>query len=301
MEDPLRRYRSSYDLTQCGRLEENQFRSHWYRGLGPGMEWLRLTLEAPVELQVRVFASDTPQQSISDLLPALERTANDLLLYGVCGQYLAFTAEPGASLQGFTLSFPGRSIAEGLPFVLQDDDTLRTLLGVYQSGYMDLNDQMSRFPQRLDPACPQVLPQLPRWVGARRWTMEPAVTTKILPHAPLLARLRGTRRGLQLLAQLVTGHPCQIIEEWAQSSSDLSSLTGAEVSILLSSQVSSQDAQQLRSLLPDFIPLGVSYTLIHLEDGAPMDGHSYLDENAVLTQLTVCELDGPECDEVILE
>lgn len=300
MEEPLRHYRSSYDLTQCGWLEENQFRSHWYRGLGPSMEWLRLTLDAPVKLQVRVFASDAPQQSMPDLLPTLERTANDLLLYGVRGQFLAFTAEPGAVLQGFTLSFPGRSIAEGLPFVLQDDNTLRTLLGVYQSGYMDLNDQMSRFPLRLDPTSPDVLPHLPRWVGARRWAMEPAIAPKILPYAPLLARLRGTRRGLQLLAQRITGCSCQILEGQPQSGTHFSSAV-PEVSILVPSQVSSQDAQQLRSLLPDFIPLGVSYTLIHLKDGAPMDGHSYLDENAVLTQPSACELDGPECDEVILE
>ena len=300
MEQPLHRYRSSYDLTQCGILKENLFCSRWYRGLSPGMEWLRLTLDAPVAPQVRVFVADTPQQSIADLHPVLAHTANDLLLYGVRGQYLAFTAEPGAALLGFTLSFPGRSITEGLPFVLQNDDTLRTLLGIYQSGYMDLNDQMRRFPQRLDPAGPNVLPQLPRWLGARRWAMEPAVTKKILPHASLLARLRGTRRGLQLLARLITGRSCQIIEGQTQSSSD-ASFAVPEVSILLSSQVLAEDARQLRALLPDFIPLGVSYKLIHLKDGAPMDGHSYLDENAVLIQTPVCELDGPEYDEVILE
>ena len=105
MEQPLRRYRSSYDLTQCGILKENLFCSRWYRGLSPGMEWLRLTLDAPVAPQVRVFVADTPQQSITDLHPVLVHTANDLLLYGVRGQYLAFTAEPGAALLGFLLSF----------------------------------------------------------------------------------------------------------------------------------------------------------------------------------------------------
>lgn len=297
MVETLRRYRSSYDLTQCGQMVEQQFQSRWYRGLGPDMEWLRLTLDAPVPLQVQVFVSNTPDV-LETSVPVLERTANDLLLYGVQGQYLAFSAEPGSALQGFTLSFPGRSIAEGLPFVLQDNDTLRALLGIYQSGYLDLNDQMHRFPLRLDPASPEVLPQLPRWLGARRWAMEPAIQHKVLSQAPRLARLRGTRQGLQLLAHLITGRRCQIIDGQAQSGAVPSS---PQVTILLSSQVSTEDARQLRSLLPDFIPLGVSYTLIHLKDGAPMDGYCYLDENAVLTPKSACKLDGPECEEVILE
>ena len=298
MEEPLRRYRSSYDLTQCGQMVEQQFQSRWYQGLGPDMEWLRLTLDAPVPLQVRVFVSNTPG-TLEASVPVLERTANDLLLYGVRGQYLAFSVEPGDALQGFTLSFPGRSIVEGLPFVLQDDDTLRALLGIYQSGYLDLNDELRCFPLRLDPASPDVLPQLPRWLGARRWSMEPAIQQKVLSQAPLLARLRGTRRGLQLLARLITGRPCQIIDEQTQRGSGASS--PPQVTILLPSQVSTEDARQLRSLLPDFIPLGVSYTLIYLKDGAPMDGHCYLDENAVLPPRPVCKLDGPECEEVILE
>ena len=56
-----------------------------------------------------------------------------------------------------------------LPGVLQGDQGLRRLLGAYQSAYMDLNRQITAFPDRLNPLSPEVLPELARWLGASRW------------------------------------------------------------------------------------------------------------------------------------
>lgn len=311
MEEKLRRCRSSWDLRQCGVYEGDVYRSRWWRGLGRQMEWLRLTLEGTGPFHTAVYVCE---HSPGDLEPpeggpVLERDADDLLLYGVRGRYLAFTVEPGQGLTGFTLTFPGRSIDEGLPAVMQGDDTLRALLGVYQSRYMDLNQAMRNFPARLDPANPEALPQLPRWLGASRWAMDEQVAKLVLPQAYLLARMRGTRRGLIHLAQLVTGHPCRVVEGWRldQNTAEqaaIPKLYGAEgegIAILVPSQVSPADAERFRALLPDFVPLGVPYRMIHLEDGAPMDGYSYLDDNGVLTEEKGCQLDDTELDNVILE
>ena len=301
MEEPLRHYRSSHDLNQCGVYEGQRFRSRWFLGLERGMEWLRLVLEGPAAW-VRVYACDTPPGEFGavESAPALERRAGDLLLYGVRGRYLAFTVEPADGLRGFTLSFPGRSIAQGLPFVLQGDEALRRLLAVYQSGYQDLNRRMRDFPQRLDPTHPEALPQLPRWIGARRWTRDAAAAKKLLPHAPLLARMRGTRRCLLLLSELVTGCTCRVVEAWQAGQDSRKGTFGEGVTVLVPARASREDVQHLRALLPDFIPLGVPYTLIHLEDGAPMDGHSYLEENTVLSEQGASLLDGPDGGEVVL-
>ena len=40
MEQTIRRYRSDWDLARCGQLENGIYRSRWYPGLRPGMEWL---------------------------------------------------------------------------------------------------------------------------------------------------------------------------------------------------------------------------------------------------------------------
>ena len=57
----------------------------------------------------------------------------------------------------------------------------------------------------------------------------------------------------------------------------------------------------LKSVLDDFIPLGVPYSVVRLEGVAAMDGHSYLDGGAEILDPPPAELDGPENGEWILE
>ena len=160
MEQTIRRYRSDWDLAQCGQFENGIYRSRWYPGLRPGMEWLRLSLAVSGPVYVRVYAADDPSPgSVYEMEPALGRAASDLLLYGVKGLSLCFTVEPGEALICYELTFPGLSVDSFLPSVMQEDDTLRKLLGIYQSLYMDVNRELFRFPERLSPQSPDPLPE----------------------------------------------------------------------------------------------------------------------------------------------
>lgn len=303
----LRRLRSCVDLTECGAFQDGAYCSRWCQGLSDGMEWLRLTLEGGAELpRVRVFAADAPEE---DAAPSLERTGWDLLLYGVRGRYLRFTVDPAAGLTGWTLAFPGRSIDQGLPFALRGDETLRKLLGVYQSAYLDQNAARARFPDRLDPLAPDPLPGLERWTGAVRWLWSAprSLRPRLIAAAPRLHRLRGTRRGLDLLVRLAAGESGRLVEQsqWARSIPDAAEraacgrLYGADVcqaALLLPEGVPGDIVAFLRDVLPDFLPAGVECALIPLTEGAPMDEYSFLDENARLT-----EPPPPALDEAILD
>lgn len=312
-QDPrLRRQRSDIDLTACGAFDGGAYRSRWCQGLRAGMEWLRLTLEGAEGLPcVRVFAADTPDEEAA---PVLERTGVDLILYGVRGRYLRFTVNPASGLTGWTLTFPGRSIDQGLPFVMQGDETLRKFLGIYQSAYMDQSAAYNRFRERLDPLGTDPLPGLERWTGALRWLRNApeAVRPKLTAAAPLLNRLRGTRRGLETLIRIVTGGSGRLVErfQWARSISDAGEraecarLYGADdfqVTLLLPGDVSREAAAFLKDILPDFLPAGLECVLNRLEDGAPMDGHSFLDDNAQLTEPPPLVLDETSLGEFELE
>ena len=311
MEQRLRRYRSDWDLTRCGQFEDGLYRSRWYRGLGAGMEWLRLSLTVSDPVLVRVYASDgaRPGQT-ADMEPVLERPAADLLLYGVKG--LAFAVEPGDRLRGYELTFPGLSVDSLLPAVMQGDDTLRKLLGVYQSLYMDLNRELAAFPDRLSPLGPDPLPDLCRWLGASSWMGLGLPERELLAAAVELNRTRGTKKGLQLLAQLATGEVCDIVEQfqWAegartvQERTDCARLYGpdrAGVTLLFPASVPAARLSALQAVLEDFIPLGIPYTVVRQEEGAALDGHSYLDGSAGIADPPPAELDGPESGEIRLE
>ena len=207
MERTIRRYRSDRELSRCGRFEYGRYCSRWYRGLGGGMEWLRLSLTVSGPVLVRVYAADgEPDGPADGMEPVLERPAEDLLLCGVKGRFLCFTAEPGECLRSYELTFPGLSIDSLLPSAMQGDGTLRKLLGVYQSLYMDLNRELAGFPARLDPLGPAPLPELARWLGASSWMDQGLPEPALLAAAAELNRQRGTKQGLRRLAKLVTGH-----------------------------------------------------------------------------------------------
>ena len=313
MEQTIRRYRSDWDLARCGQLENGIYRSRWYLGLRPGMEWLRLSLAVSRQVCVRAYAADDPAPgTVYTMEPALERAASDLLLYGVKGLSLCFTVEPGDALISYELTFPGLSVDSFLPSVMQEDDTLRKLLGIYQSLYMDVNRELSGFPERLSPQSPDPLPELHRWLGASSWMGLGLPERELLAAAAELNRHRGTKKGLQMLTRLVTGQPCEIAEpfQWedgirsAQERDDCKRLYGggqSGVTLLFPAGTSLEKLSLLKSVLDDFIPLGVPYTMVRLEDAAAMDGHSYLDGGAEISDPPPAELDGPENGEWILE
>lgn len=313
MEQMIRRYRSDWELTRCGQREYGLYRSRWYRGLRPGMEWLRLSLTVSEPVLVKVYSTDEePAGLIAEMEPALERAASDILLYGVKGLSLCFTVEPGDALQSYELTFPGLSIDSQLPSVMQDDDTLRKLLGVYQSLYMDLNRKLSAFPDRLAPLGPDPLPELPRWLGASPWMGLNLPEQELLSAAVNLNRRRGTQKALRLLATLITGEECQIIEraQWdrkiqsVQEHEDCARLYGAEqsgVTILFSASVPAESIEKLKVILDEFMPLGVPYAVVRMERDMTLDGHSYLDRGIQLTDPPPAILDGPDDGEVILE
>lgn len=313
MDGTIRRYRSDWELSRCGRFEYGRYCSRWYRGLGAGMEWLRLSLAVSGPVLVKVYAADEgPDNSIDGMEPALERRAEDLLLYGVKGRFLRFTVEPGERLRGYELTFPGLSIDSLLPCVMQGDGTLRKLLGVYQSLYMDLNRELAGFPARLDPLGAAPLPELARWLGASAWTDRGLPEPELLAAAVELNRMRGTKQGLRRLAELVTGRNCEIVEQFQwdartrslQERESCARLYGPDrssVTLLFPVETSEEKLSRFKGVLEDFIPLGISCAVLRLEAHMTLDGHSYLDSGVQITDPPPAELDGPDRDELILE
>lgn len=313
MEQTIRRYRSDWNLSRCGQYEYGLYRSRWYCGLRPGMEWLRLSLKATEPILVKVYTTDRESGgAIEEMEPVLERAASDILLYGVNGRFLCFTVEPGNAMQGYELTFPGLSIDSQLPAVMQGNDTLRKLLGVYQSLYMDLNRDLRLFPDRLTPLAPDPLPELPRWLGVASWMGLGLPEQELLSAAVELNQRRGTAKALSLLAMIITGQRCKVVEhfQWygttqsVQEREDCARLYGenqSSVTILFPDSVPSERIAKLKAVLDDFIPLGVPYSVVCMEDSITLDGHSYLDSGLQITDPAPAKLDESEAGEIILE
>ena len=135
---------------------------------------------------------------------------------------------------------------------------------------------------------------------------------RLLAAAAELNRLRGTPKALHTLAALVTGQDCEIIEEFqwdgevrsVQEREDCARLYGqgqSGVTLLFPANVPYERLSRLKAVLDDFIPLGVPYSLVRMEAGTTLDGHSYLDRGAEIADPPPAELDGPEDGDMVLE
>ncbi len=308
MSQRLRRYRSHRELGRCGEFDGGVFRSRWHQGLGSGMEWLRLSLDGAQGAEVRVWSSDRPEDAPPE--PVLARTGDDLILYGVRGRFLRFTVTPGDGLRGYELAFPALSVDEGLPAVMQGDEGLRRFLGVYQSLAMDLGREFAGFSRRLDPQELEALPSLYRWLGAD-WALEApeGLREKLLAAAPRLNRLRGTRRGLELLLEIAANGQGEIVEgfRWRGLALGAGERAGCErlypagVTLLLPRSLPVRTVRFLEGALEEFVPAGVSACVRLMESGAVMDDLCLLDGNARLTEPAPPALDESVLDDLTLE
>lgn len=272
---------------------------------------MRLSLDVETEVRVQVFSCDSPDED--EDAPAMERDGRDLLLYGVYGQFLRFTVAPGTALSGFELSFPGLSIDAGLPAVMQGDATLRRLLGVYQALYMDTNRALAAFPERLDPMSEDAVPGLGDWVGAACWRQRDEETVrKLIAAAPRLNRMRGTSLGLRSLLRLIAGRDCWLVESFRWQDRKLSAdereacagLYGRDAvgaAVLLPAGVPDSALRALKNVIEDFVPLGVEWTLLTLNDDAPIGGNCYMDVNACLADPPPALMDEAELGTLLLD
>ena len=295
---PVRRCRSDTALDRCGAyLADGGWLSQIYDSGVSGTEWDRLRADAAGNVTVRVYVSDRRDALEAEPgalpAPALCAQADDLLLYGARGRYLRLAVYPGGALRAYELTFPKRTIAALLPEPYAGNETLERYLGVAQSAYLDISEELARFPARLDPRAPDALPGLANWVGAGRWQAENALRRALTTAAPTLARRRGTGAGLMQLATLVTGRRATLVEgfRWGATARGeaqrhaLRRLYGEErrgAALLLPPGVPDADAEALRALLPAFCPAGVRCRLVRLSEAAPLGGHCYLGVNSRL-------------------
>ncbi len=277
-------------------------------GLDQGMEWLRLTLDAPGDRLVRVWAADRVEDAPEE--PALEAAGSDVLLYGVKGRFLRFEASPGEGLRGFELAFPGLSMDAALPAAMGGDLELRRFLGVFQSLLMDLAAEHAGFVRRLDPSGEDALGTLHRWVGAP-WAADAPeeVRGRLLAAAPRLNSLRGTRGGLEGLLKVICGDKGMIVEDFQWRGLDLDEgeragcarLYGEGVTVLLPLDAPAWAAGFLEKVMEEFVPVGTRWAVHTLEEGGRLDGLSFLDNNAKLTEPPAALLDEVTLEELTLE
>ena len=194
-----------------------------------GTEWHRLLLTGENlsgQVSCAVYAADDEKRALSDDAKKADfREPEDVLLDGVSGRYLRLrirlerNGSASVGISRIKICFPRQTWLSYLPEIyrehLQEDSFLVRYLGIFQTLYEDMTEQIKRIPQRLSPYTEnrEALEALSEWFGLEErelWNEEQR--RYLIFHAVRLLRMRGTAEYLKELLFLGTGKTVYIVE-----------------------------------------------------------------------------------------
>lgn len=307
-----------------------------------GMSWHRLVIHTagcgPEDLKIIVYACDKNEISIDgDIIPLYDYYADssrtlqekidafeqfrvkqtsgvsDMLLHDVRGRYLWVLTEQyssaatGAKICDMRIFLPAASWIDYMPSIYRRSDSdshfLERYLGIFQTVYEEIDDDISVMASRFDPESAEsdFLKWLSGWLGIADtsiWTEEQLRT--LLLNAVRLYRMRGTKAALSEMIELYTGEKPFIIEGFeikdvADSlphGKKLLEMYGGNpytVTVLVNP---GHDQEIIRRIAYQMMPLTTELNLVELDPYIFLDNYTYLGVNSSLGNFRPASLDG---------
>ena len=229
----------------------------------------------------------------------------DALLYGLKGRYLWVClillnyGYEELSVQSLKLEFPRTAFIDYLPQVYRGADSVNSFLArflsVFQSVYVDLEDDMDLAPVRFDPAAAPT--EFLRWLAeglavsdSFLWSEEQL--RELLRRVVRLYRWKGTRTALCEVVELYTGHRPWVVEQfeaancalWQRERETLQLLYGEDGSsftlLLPPGRYDADSCAKLLKIIEQFKPIDAVCNLVILEDAIALGRHCYLGVNS---------------------
>ena len=298
-----------------------------------GFSWTRAVVEAELPpdtaLRVYAYASDTRRwgeaaeldEYIRGLegnpLPALYQVlgppaaeSGDFYL-GRNGRYLWLMFELAATgtnspvVRRLSLRMGGDHMTDYLPAIYQGDDFTYRFLSIFDSMFLDLEEDINHLPARLDyqNTDPELLRYLASWVcvepGEAPEKLRERISSALSDYED-----RYTREGVRRSVRRLTGQDPILIEQFDVSPNRpdcrdpelYRRLYGEDpyrLFILLREQAfsSRRELEQFHSAMSELIPAGMSMQLIQLRPCVQLDWHTYLGINSRISDYVPAAID----------
>lgn len=317
-------------------LDSTEEETEWHK------LWLEADIPEETQIRISFFASDRRMQQvggiITDLEPYLADPAigirekleatrhlwsepvvnpRDALIRNAKGRYLWLKIRIIGSetdtpcIRKLRVYFPRQSLLDYLPPIYQEHpqsrDFLHRYLALFDSFLQQTEENVERMAGFFDPdsVSGDYLKWLGTWMGiAEDESWDEGKRRQLIKMAPELYKQRGTRRAVERILELVTGHPPIIIEYFEYKSmreqSELSRLLGDLYGdnpyvfcILMRPECVETEAQRLfiQKIVDEQKPVFTEAKLVVLQEWMFMDMHTYTGINTVLSEPTLLSLD----------
>ena len=209
----------------------------------------------------------------------------DELLYDINGRYLFIGMElmgyGKATVSNIRVSATGDNFMATFPQVYQERNSFfHRFMSVFSSIYNDIGEENEKLYEilHLDRCSPELLDMYGSWFGidlAGGFLSEDALRT-IVKEAYQLNRMKGTKKGIERILEIILGEPAVLFENRMQGGGVY------DVTVLIKKKMTEELRHQLTFMLDQFKPLRVRIRLLQMEKDAIMDANSYLDMNATI-------------------
>ena len=235
---------------------------------------------------------------------------SDILLYDLRGQYLyiaILAAGNGAlSISHMVVDSTGDNFMATFPEVYRERNSFfHRFISIFSSIYNDFERDIDRLPKLLDPdVCPrELLIVYGSWLGVDLdgGSLDGQQMRAFVREAYQLNRLKGTKRAIERVLEIILGKPAVVIEHNQLSSwiredkievpAGFQTQGVYDVTVMVPGKLTEELRHRIVFMLNQFKPLRTRISIVQMDETMTADSRTYLDINSRLPEEHEAELD----------
>ncbi len=235
---------------------------------------------------------------------------NDILLYELSGQYLyiafLFAGEGELSLYDMVIDSVGDNFMNTFPEVYRERNSFfHRFISVFSSIYNDFDADIEALPKLLDPmVCPEeFLIVYGSWMGINLEgaSLDVDVMRMLVNEAYYLSRMKGTKKAIERVLEIILGKPAVVIEhnrlrswindEQMELPEGFKTRGVYDVTVMVSVKLTEELRHQIVFMLDQFKPVRTNITVMQMDETPMTDSRTYLDINSMLPEEKEANLD----------
>lgn len=279
--------------------------------------WGRLCIKTDFSglfsFSLRVVAFNDPESEdiIFSEEGICEKMKEDILLYQLSGRYLRIgiivEGEGGGTIGGIKVYQKGDNFMDTFPDVYQERNSFfHRYLSIFSTVYNDFQWDINHFAELLDveQTPKEMLPVLAGWLGldVTGDFLPEQVLRQLVKEAYFLNKIKGTRKSLERITEIVLGEKAVILEKNMTDKNQERTQELSDITVLVKTNVEQKKKARLMFLLEQFKPAKCSMKIVFLRKGGKLDKHTYMDMNAMIQDGNTGKLDkGQTYENIILK
>lgn len=216
----------------------------------------------------------------------------DCLLYRLKGRYLwvGITVEGEGSgyIDLVKVYQKGDNFMDTFPEIYRERNSFfHRYMSIFSTIYNDFQWDIEHISELFNPdtSPPGLLPVFAEWMGfdVKGGFLDEQVLRLLVKEAYSLNRIKGTRKALERITEIVLGEKAIILEKNKMEEYNKKGLKEVyDIILLVRTEVEQDKRTKLKFLFEQFKPIRCSMKILFLRKGGNMDVHTYMDMNAMI-------------------